>query len=65
MLASKNEKNIKLYESSNQIYISDLIGLQRTQRTQVVDFDFNKNCFPLGWIFIHLIFSVNQKRNLV
>ena len=29
------KKSIRFYESSNQIYLSDLIGLQRTQRTQV------------------------------
>ncbi len=45
MLTSKKKKNVQFYESSNQIYISDFIGLQRAQRTQVVYYN-NKAVFP-------------------
>lgn len=52
MLTNKNKKkNIQFYESCNQIYISNFIGLQRTQRAQVVYFNNNKTVFP-GDVFL-------------
>jgi len=36
MLTREKKKNVQFFESSNQIYVSDFIGLQRTERAQVV-----------------------------
>lgn len=40
-MLTRKKKNIQFYDSSNQLYISNFIGLQRAQRTQVFNLEIN------------------------
>jgi hypothetical protein len=65
MLTSKKKKDTQFYESSNQIYISDFIGLQRTQRAQVVYF---RNQSILPWdilLFNYHLRCIQRKMKVI